>query len=224
MTGDGRPRRVVQRSRARCRSSAGPGFSGSSLQAALRQRPPVARCCFSHVHLHEARGVPDLGAEIAAQVRTCRRRYVHVLPVAVSIIRLNRSASALYFSMIVRAGRSSCRGSSTSCGPARRARCRGCRPLRTERSPMNSQPAMTMRATQKKIISDAVAEVVGRVVEPVQVGVVVRPAEYAEGPEPRRKPRVEHILVLPDLPPPRRISGHASGWPRAAHSWPQASQ
>src|SRR4030095_6703966 len=53
---------------------------------------------------------------------------------------------------------------------------------------------------QEKIAVWAGHEHVGRVERAEVLGLLVRPAEGGEGPEPRREPRVEDVLVLTDGP------------------------
>ncbi len=84
----------------------------------------------------------------------------------------------------------------TSCGAGCRAPCRGGTRCVNGMSPMNSQPAITMRATQKKRISGRGHQDVCRDRTASRSVGLVGPAETGEGHEPGGEPGVEHVLVL----------------------------
>jgi hypothetical protein len=63
---------------------------------------------------------------------------------------------------------------------------------------MKCSPIIIMRATQKKMMSKAGDQHVGRVIA-LELGRFLRPAERGERPQGGREPGVEHVLVAGQL-------------------------
>ena len=146
-------------SRVHRRRSSAAAARGSSGPRTRRVRPGPGSA--SRVQQDQARGVPHLVGEVAALLDAVGR-VAHVLasrtsPAGRSAARRRRGRRSRP------AGRSRCPATSTSAG----RRAPGSRSARRRRrngmSPANSRPIITIRATQRKMISRAVVRKLGRV-------------------------------------------------------------